>query len=177
MVVNIKDVNISEISEADSFVVDTNVLLFIHYPQPNPEAQNKANEYSKFISILKKRGCKVVVSSLNLQEAFYAIETICWKNWEMYNGRNRKGFRAVRGERKKVKNNQSAFLSQIKSNYDVSDDNIARCVLTDYVHTLESHRYDPIDYVVANSYKTHGIITNDSDFVHDVNVNVYNCSS
>ena len=82
MVINIKNVDLTKVSKADAFIVDANVLIFIHRPQPDANIRRKASEYPRFIANLRNKGCQIIVSSLNLQEVLYVIETTCWKRYQ-----------------------------------------------------------------------------------------------
>ena len=67
-------------------------------------------------------------------------------------------------------------MSQIRLMYGINNDNITEGELQIYANNLEKHRYDPLDYIIANHYKVFGIITDDSDFTYDANIKVYKYS-
>ena len=178
MVIDIQYFDEALISTEDAFIIDTNVLLFIHRPQFDKE--NKAGHYSKFISFLRKNGCSLVVSSLNLQEAFNAIERTCWicyqeslPKGDPNRKMSRKDFRCNKAQRQKVKSAQRAFLNQIKQFYKIEPECVSENELTNYMDNLEKHQYDPIDYVISSHYGALGIITDDKDFTYDNGITVY----
>nr|AGS53977.1 hypothetical protein [uncultured bacterium contig00259] len=45
--------------------------------------------------------------------------------------------------------------------------------ISHYSETLDTHCYDPIDFVIASHYKAYGIITDDQDFAHDASISTY----
>ena len=176
MVIDIQTFDVSSLSDENIFIVDANVLLYIHCPKVVMCDPNVASEYSKFIGQLMKKNCSIWVSSVNLQETLNVIERMCWKRYNKSQKIKvkRKKFRAIIAERQKVKKEQTDFLNQIKQIYDIKTDSISQNELTSYTDNLEKHRYDPIDYIISNHYgKSAGIVTNDADFTYDNNIIVY----
>ena len=177
MVIGIKGIDLMAVSVSDAFIVDANVLLYIHRPQTNMDTILKAGEYSRFIGNLRSKGCRIIVSSLHLQEALNAIEGTSWRRYRDSDSSKkrigRKDFRGIAGEREGVKREQLVFLSQINEIYEIMEDDVRKDDLNAYTDTLETHSYDPLDYIVANRYSVIGIITDDSDFTYDANINVY----
>jgi len=53
MVKSIVDLNTSSFTKSDVFYLDTNVLLYIHYPPLTHANQQKSRAYSNFIADLR----------------------------------------------------------------------------------------------------------------------------
>ena len=158
------------IDKEDCFFIDSNILCYLHsgkqYPQ---QEQMSIIEYSNFISKLMTQGNKLFVTSLNLQEVFHVIEKIeyddyCKKN----NYINKKKYRQIATERMNVKNKMTKAWLQIKNQYEIVDDTITFQQIESFVLNLDTHFYEPIDYVTSErGIKDFNYITNDSDFTHD----------
>ena len=180
MLVDIQCHDESSLCSDDAFVIDTNVLMYIHRPQVEERNIIIAGAYSRFIDALRRRECKLVVSSLNLQEALNAIDSSCWKRYKegLSDGHpdkeiSRKDYRASVAERRKVKAEQGDFLLQIRQFYSIQPECISPGEVMFYYDTLDKHNYDPIDYIISLHYSTYGIITDDKDFTRDNDIAVY----
>ena len=170
-------VDISTIDQASelaksTYILDTNILIFIHRPQIDKQAL--AGEYSRFLSVLRDRGCQLIVSTLNLQEALYVIETSCLERYKKSNGYiSRKKYRGLTAERQRVRREQKIFFTQIRQFYEITPESISEKDMEDYTDFNLNHQYDPIDYIVSTHHSKIGIISDDIDFSYDTNITVY----
>ena len=175
MVIDIQRFDESKVSSANTFVVDTNILIYLHRPQI--DKKDIAEKYSTFVNKLRKIGCTLMVSSLHLLEALNAIDKTCWERHKAGLQKNkiisRKFFRAIPEERVKVKAEQSNFLRQVVQFYKIKPECVSLDDMVHYSDSLDTHYYDPIDFVIASHYNTFGIITDDQDFTHDINISTY----
>ena len=73
-VVRASDFQLSQYPEDTTFVLDTNILYFVHSGYYHP-TDPKSIVYSNLIQQIVSGGGRIVVSALNLQELFYGIET------------------------------------------------------------------------------------------------------
>lgn len=105
-VTKISNLDISKLDKDIKFVLDTNIIYFVHSGYYNASNQ-KSTTYSNFIQNLLQQHKTVVVSSLSLQELLFGIEN---KEYLLYLDRNgikkekysKKDFRKDAGERKKI---------------------------------------------------------------------------
>ena len=111
------------------------------------------------------------VTSLNLQEALNVIEKIDFENYRKTQPISKKSYRQIATERQNVKNKMQRALNQIKTTYEVFDDTITFQQIESFVNHLDTHCYEPIDYITANTGCLNGFnyITDDSDFKSDNN--------
>jgi len=172
MVVNISTIEDDSSLAKSAYILDTNIILLLHRIQI--DKQSLAGEYSKFISILRDRKCRIIVSALNVQEALNTIERSCWNRYKKGNGHvGRKEYRQIIAEQEKVREEQNVFFSQIKQFYDIEPETITEGDLSKYMDSRTPHLYDPIDYIISEHHRKLGIVTDDTDFVQDDNVTVY----
>jgi predicted nucleic acid-binding protein len=179
---------ISTLVKEQAFIVDTNILYFIHsgyYSTFDP----KKKAYSDFIQKLITNGNKLIISVANLQELLHCIENkeyqlCCNKNNlnkknpdnTVSNPFSKKDFRANSSLRKSVQKKLQAVLVEIKSSYNLSDCAIVKEQIEDFLKQYDNHRYDPIDFVVVNNMAEDShvnFITDDSDFTYDSNIHVF----
>jgi len=171
MVVDISTFDTTSFGPSDVFFLDTNIILYLHYPPYN--SAYKAVIYSNFIAGLQKSGCSLRVSSFNVQEAFHVIETL---ELNSYNSKqstplSRKSFRNK--YRSYIGTQASALWSQIKSNYQIENAIINRDMLDEFINNYTHYRYDPIDYLLTANHPTCNIISSDYDFSSDPAISVY----
>ena len=178
MIIDIQHFDESKVSSAETFLVDTNILLYLHRPQT--DKKEIAGKYSTFVNGLRRIGCTLVVSSLHLQEALNVIDRTCWKRYRdslKKSGSNkkidRKLFRTMPEERTKVKSEQRTFLRQVVQFYEIKPESVSPDELIHYSDSLDKHYYDPVDFIIALHYYTFGIITDDQDFTHDTGIDTY----
>lgn len=176
MVHAIQKTEISHISEKSHFLIDTNVLLSIHYGAcVHQWSAKKKQVYSTFIGDLLKRGNPLHVSALNLQEVCHVVEKTQFKLlYGSVNG-SLKRFRRNNTERKKLQYTLENIFTQIQELYDILPDSVTERDVNDYVANYSTHIYDPIDYFVVdhNCTTCMNIVTDDRDFHDDGRINVY----
>lgn len=175
-------------TKAQTFVVDTNVLYFIHSGYYSTE-NTKNIAYSNFVQKLIANGNKLTISVANIQELFYGIEN---KEYQIYCNKNnqnkkkadgttenpftKKDFRANIILRKLVQKKLQSILVELKETYNLSNCTITKEQVEDFLSQYDNHRYDPIDFFVVNNMVIDSFInfiTDDSDFTYDANINVF----
>ena len=160
------------------FVLDTNVLYFVHYGN-NCNNFEDANIYSNFIGQVKNNGNKIFVSTLCLQELFNLVEN---KEYELYLSNNglskisfkKKSYRRNRVERKKLKDRFNIILLELKDSYDFIDANVTGNQIDAFINSFDNHMYDPIDYIMVDNLKNDNLffVSNDVDFEMDSSIKV-----
>lgn len=173
-ITKVSDFSISDFPADTTFLLDTNVLYFVHsgyYMPTNPKSQI----YSNLLQQLLSNGRKIVLSALNIQELLYGIEN---KEYELYlqtthQSRQvctKKGYRRNPAERAKLFSKMNTVLTELSSTY-VCADAIVKCVqIESFVNNLTAHHYDPIDYVLVENYRQNKnivFISDDKDFQTD----------
>lgn len=188
---DISTLDINSISQDTSFVLDANILYFLHsgfYTSSSRNAPQIA-VYSSFISRLLTRGNKLYVPTTALQEFLYGFERKSYKLYVSANGYSFnphdsnyfsfKQYRALLPERIAVKTNMDRALYEVTALYDYHECCIKLNDIDEMVQTYEQHRYDPMDYFTVIECKKFGLtnyISDDSDFRHDLSINVYYAS-
>lgn len=177
-VTKISNLDISKLDKDIKFVLDTNIIYFVHSGYYNASNQ-KSKAYSNFIQNLLQQHKTVVVSSLSLQELLFGIEN---KEYLLYLDRNgikkekysKKDFRKDAGERKRIQRKINTIWNEINNTYTLLDSEITNLHIQQFINLFDSHRYDPIDYILTQNYlpKDYVIITDDADFQVDPNVNI-----
>jgi predicted nucleic acid-binding protein len=177
MVKSITDEMCKIFTEADTFFVDANVLIFLHNPLPESKKE-RAAAYSDFIQKVKKDGCGLYVSILNIQEFFHVTEKLYHELYcktEAVNIKefNIKSYRSLTSERNSLATKQQAFWSELKDFYKIVQEEIHHGDIDAFIAQYADHKYDPIDYIVTNHHKPVNIITNDRDFWNDEDIVTY----
>ena len=169
MVNYLQNVDVSLFNNSHVFFLDSNVILDIHHPPSSITNAHRAKKYSNFINKLRKQGCQLCVSSLNIQEVMHVVETIEFNN--LTSKVNRKEFR------KKNRNNiavkQVSLWNQIKQNYIILNAYLEKSMLNDYVCSYNCHSYEPVDFLFKKNHPMSNIITADKDFYDDKSLTVY----
>lgn len=183
---DISTLDVNSIPQETSFVLDTNILFFLHsgfYSSRNPAI---ITTYSNFISKLLSRGNKLYITTTSIQEFLLGFERKSYKLYVSANGysmRSRdsnffsiKDYRALSAERNNVKRNMDRALYEVVSYYDIQECKINLEDIDKMVQTYERHRYDPMDFFAVHECKRNGLInhiSDDSDFQYDPSINVY----
>lgn len=174
----ISTTNVSTVAKDQTFILDTNILYFIHsgyYSSCDP----KNIAYSNFVQKLITNGNQLIISVTTIQELFYGIEN---KEYQLYCSKNKpnaftkKDFRADGSLRKAVQNKLQVILVELKNSYNLSECTITPSQVEDFLDKYDNHRYDPIDFIIVNNMieKSYvNFITDDSDFTYDSNINVF----
>lgn len=180
----INSVDIPNLDKSKNFVVDTNILYFIHsgyYAPLSNSIKNKYTEYSSFIAKLITNGNTLYTTTANIQELFHCIENkeyLIYCNINSLNKKTftKKDFRSISTERSKVRNKLKIVLTEIISAYGFVDVHIQTSCVEKFVNEYTQHRYNPIDYIIVNDSigkQQLSFISDDSDFTYDSRVDVY----
>lgn len=184
MIHNIVNPLPASIPSDTKFLLDTNVLYFIHagYPvSPASSSAAKCAQYSSFVSNLLANGFCLCTTAANIQELLHLIEK---KEYELYCRNHRlstksyskKDYRGNSAERATLARRLAAVLTQIESTYRIIDVTLQQKEIKSFVGTFPTHRYDPIDYIVVEDSIAAGrfdFITDDKDFQSDTRIQVW----
>lgn len=180
---SISSITLNQIDPCLDFLVDTNVLFFVHSGNFTAKQNPKATLYSNFISDLLKNKNQLVTTTAFIQELFHCIENeeyklYCKKNKLKTGSFGKKKFRALPHERSKLQKKLNTSFIEIKNFYDIIDSHLHQLDLDSYVSNYTNHLYDPIDYLTISkqcsfSVAPVNIITDDKDFQNDPSINVY----
>lgn len=185
---DIKAIDVNAISPQETFVIDTNILFFIHSGFYTSSSRNwtQIREYSNFISNLLVRGNKLYITTSALQEFLYGLEKKAYKLYLSANGLSEythspnyfsnKDYRHLPPERFSVKSQLDHALYEVISLYGYIECPILVNDIDEMILTFDKHFYDPMDYFVVTECKRKGLtnfISSDSDFQYDPSINVY----
>lgn len=173
-IVRSTDFDISKYSEETLFILDTNILYFVHSGYYLP-TDPKCICYSNLIQNIISNGRTIVVSALNLQELLFGIEGKEYKRYLSANGisknsYSKKDYRKNTVERQNLKMKLKTVIAEISNAYTLLDGQIYGGQVKDYADQLEMHHYDPIDYIlVDNMLEQRNVvfISDDTDFQFD----------
>ena len=173
-IVRVADFDLSKYPEETTFVLDTNILYFVHSGYYLP-TDPKCICYSNLIQNIMSNGGKIVVSALNLQELLFGVEN---KEYYRYLGTNgltkksftKKDYRKNHVERQALKTKIKTIIAEITNVYSLNDGMVSGDQVKMYADMLEVHHYDPIDYVLVDNMLAQGkvvFISDDTDFQFD----------
>lgn len=173
-IVRATDFDLSKFPEEAIFVLDTNILYFVHSGYYLP-TDPKCICYSNLIQDIISNGRKIVVSALNLQELLFGIEGKEYYRYLNSNGISKnafskKDYRKDLSERQSLKAKLKTIITEITNSYTLTDGQINGDQIKRYADKLEEHHYDPIDYVLVDNMLTEGnivFISDDTDFQFD----------
>lgn len=173
-IVRSADFDLSKYSEETVFILDTNILYFVHSGYYLP-TDPKCVCYSNLIQNIMSNGRTIVVSALNLQELLFGIEGKEYKRYLSTNGINKnsyskKDYRKNGTERQNLKTKLKTIIAEISNAYTLLDGQIYGGQVRDYAEQLEMHHYDQIDYIlVDNMLEREDVvfISDDTDFQFD----------
>ncbi len=172
------NIDFSNISEDTIFVIDTNVLYFVHsgYTLQNSP---KCQFYSNLIQRIMDEGFIIKISSLTVQELLYCIEN---KEYEMYRQANglskrnysKKDYRKDVVNRNNVKSRFKTILMEL-SIYQIENAFINLSSLERFVDTLQNQHMDPVDFLLSENFdQTKTIfVSDDRDFSTLANISVF----
>lgn len=168
-VTRINSFNIGTYPKDTVFVLDTNVLYYVHSGYVMPTAA-KSLLYSNVIQTILNNGYSIEVSALNIQELLHLIEK---KEYELYCSANSKSprtytkkiYRQDATQRSLLKSKLHTILSEL-SLYKLEDGEIAVDILNQFSNEFNLHTMDPIDYVLIKGYDSSRtvFISDDKDF-------------
>ena len=178
-ITKIADFSLTDFPTDTIYLLDTNVLYFVHsgyYAPTNP----KSVAYSNLVQSLLTNGRKIVLSVLNIQELLYGIEN---KEYELYwrathqnrNAYTKKDYRKNAIERVKLHSKMSTVLTELSAAYVCENASVEWTQIKEFVKKLNAHCYDPIDYVLVENYRTKEkivFISDDKDFQADSTINL-----
>jgi len=176
-ITKVADFAIKNFSPKAKFVLDTNILYFVHsgyYMPTNP----KSIIYSNLLQQLLGNNCEILISALNVQELLYGIEN---KEYELYlnstgltrQACTKKDYRKITTERIKLSCKMRTVLTELSASYKCIDGEIKYEQIEQFVRKLQAHHYDPIDYAVVDNLHTIGqvvFISDDTDFQYDTSI-------
>lgn len=168
-VTKINNFNVNTYPKDTIFVLDTNVLYFVHSGYVMP-TNAKSLSYSNVIQTILSNGYSVAVSALTIQELLHLVEK---KEHELYCSVNslstqaytKKAYRQDATQRSLLKSKLSTILSEL-SPYKLDDGEITVDVLNRFSKEFDLHTMDPIDYVLINGYDAAKtvFVSDDRDF-------------
>jgi len=174
----ISNFNLSALDKTVSFILDTNILYFVHsgyYSSTSP----KYIAYSNLLQQIMSQGNALFVTSLNLQEFIFGIEN---KEYELHlnvtskgrKGFTKKAFRKDAALRAAVLLKVKTALVEIKAVYKLCDINVTTKSIEGFVNDYLKYLYDPMDFLVVDATNKKDIIyiTDDMDFQSDNRVEV-----
>lgn len=173
-IVRAADFDLSKYTEETTFILDTNILYFVHSGYYLP-TDPKCICYSNLIQSIMSNGREIVVSALNVQELLFCIEGKEYRRYLSANGISKasctkKDYRKILAERQNLKTKLKTVIAEISAAYTLTDGQINCGQVNHYADRLETHRYDPIDYVLVDNMLVRGnvvFISDDTDFQFD----------
>ena len=173
-IVRATDFDLSKYSEETTFILDTNILYFVHSGYYLP-TDPKCICYSNLIQNIMSNGRTIVVSALNVQELLFGIEGKEYKRYLSANGISKnsytkKDYRNNLAERQNLKAKLKTVIAEISMAYTLVDGQINCGQVDNYADQLEAHHYDPVDYILVDNMLARGnvvFISDDTDFQFD----------
>ena len=178
-IVRAADFDLSQYPAESIFVLDTNILYFVHSGYYLP-TEPKSVCYSNLIQQILNSGRTIIVSALNLQELLYGIEG---KEYQAYLNANnlsrhastKKDFRNDPLQRQKLKAKLQTVITEITAVYTLIGGQVFSEQICQFADQLEKHHYDPIDYIMVNDLLARGkpvFISDDTDFQFDSRIDL-----
>lgn len=174
----INSFNLSTVDKTVSFILDTNILYFVHSGYYS-STYSKNIAYSNLLQQIMRKGNALFVTSLNLQELIFGIEN---KEYELHLntiGKDRKvftkkDFRKDATLRASVHSKVKVILVEIKAAYELRDIDVSMKRVESFVGDYLKYLYDPMDYLVVDATNEKDIIyiTDDTDFQSDSRIEV-----
>lgn len=180
-VFDIGSLDLNTLHKDEKFLVDTNILLFLHtdYPQTNPHS----SEYTEFVADLISRGIALYTTTGNLQEMLNKIirkeEELYVKNYKR-NHPDEKVFKKMARQdshtRENIKAIATVAVQQVYNTYTVLQTDISKETMRGYLSNFSTLRYDMMDCFIAQTaadHSLHNIITADPDFQCDERFDIF----
>lgn len=183
-IVNIKEVDITSISEKDIFVIDTNVLIWTHYSRAShPSLKNhpyQVYDYPNFIYKLLENGNKLITTELNITELLGVVERNEFQIYKAANNKNlkKKEFRKIATERAKYKSEIDTMIMEIKTLYDnqIEIIELGEELIAEFQNKICKNICDVFDYAILEHFKKRNItnfISDDKDFSSIDGINLF----
>ena len=167
-VYRLKTFNMDKIPKNTTFVLDTNILYYIHSGYYMEDVKHA--KYANLVQSLIINKYKVAVSVISIQELLFGIEN---KEYQLYciehnlkrEVYTKKAFRKNKKQRNILQQKLMVILSEL-SIYDIDNGIITNNMLRDYINMYNSHKMDPIDFLLVNNYDVGNVIfvSDDKDF-------------
>lgn len=180
-VIDISSLDPLDIPKEQKFLVDTNILLFLHtdYSEKNPHR----TDYANFVSDLIAYGIKLYTTTGNLQEM---LNKIIRKEEELYAKQYQRTHPSEKSYKKKARldpnarsqlqNIATVAAQQVYNTYEVVQTDLTQKTINGYLKDFSHLTYDVMDYFIAqtaSNYNLHNIITSDPDFRCDERFNIF----
>lgn len=169
--------DLSRISKNTVFVLDTNVLYYVHSGYYLPTFP-KSIGYSNIIQQILNGGYKISISSFSVQELLFGIETkeyYIYCNYHHLSSRTytKKDYRNNNTQRTSVQGKLQTVLSELGIYY-IDDGAVYSNYLNDFVNEFSMHKMDPMDYILTKNYDSQNTIfvSEDRDFASMPLINV-----
>lgn len=184
-IVNIKGVDITNVSKDEVFAIDTNVLVWAYYSKASsPELHTplyQVIDYPDFIAKLISNGNRIVTTNLNITELLGVIERSEYRIYKAVNSCGSlkfKDFRGMGSERANYKSEIDTVMLQINAtfNNNIEIVDITEEKIKEFQMNVCGNKCDVFDYIVIEHLKENGIVnyvTDDKDFSTIDGINLY----
>ncbi len=179
-VTKVQDFDICKIARDTKFILDTNVLYFVHSGYYVP-SYPKSIVYSNLLQQIISNKNTVLISTLSMQELLFGVENKEYEKYCKMNGiadkktYSKKAFRRNTVERANVQKKMKTILTEITNIYSMIDGEIKESQVSAFVDEFLKYKYDPMDYIVVeNLFRQDNIIfiSDDIDFQSDTRIEV-----
>jgi PIN domain nuclease of toxin-antitoxin system len=179
-ITRVQDFDINLVPKDKKFVLDANILYFVHSGYYLPTAR-KSVIYSNLIQQIISNDNTVLVSAISLQELLFGVEN---KEYDKYCRANnivdkkaysKKAFRRDIAERARVQSKMKTILAEITGIYEMIDGEIKNSQVNVFVDELLKYKYDPIDYILVDNLLDQNdvvFISDDLDFQSDARIEI-----
>jgi PIN domain nuclease of toxin-antitoxin system len=153
-----------------AFILDTHILLWAFYSRCAITKSYQKAVYPEFIKHLIPKNCKLIVSTLNINEMLHFIEKNECDIYNNLHGKNLsvKRFRQLDEQRAFVQAEIQLILKQISNikNFTIIPMTIDIAIIDSFVQNLSNHNCDFFDYFLLDYCNKNGLalITDDSDY-------------
>ncbi|WP_324051714.1 type II toxin-antitoxin system VapC family toxin [Aeromonas caviae] len=185
---NIRKIDPSK-SNKERFFVDTNVWYWLTYVSSkqflaNPPSDYQTTIYPDFIEKVLQGGSELYYTQLTLVELANIIERaeLAIYNAKIGSGEqkisNIKKFRKIKDARTNVLNEIEVAWQSIKNIAKELPVNLHSGILPEFLSTIQSFKldgYDVLYYQIMKNNNIKNIITDDKDFIHINDIDVYCC--
>ncbi|MBP3435834.1 MAG: hypothetical protein J6K62_05875 [Clostridia bacterium] len=178
-VVRVADFDLSKYSSETVFVLDTNILYFVHSGYYLP-TDPKCICYSNLVQQIISDDRKIMVSALTIQELLFGIEGKEYSRYIDANGISKKSYskkdyRKNTAERQSLRTKMQTVFAEIANTYTLVDGQITSGQIKNFTDQFDAHHYDPIDYVLVDDMLSKGtvvFVSDDTDFQYDTRIDL-----